>query len=112
MLLTSVQKIHWHCVMVVICSRGNSPRHSLHETRGSTASSHVGRYRDAVIFAATELEQTKKDISMSKKKKRANGVKYYWEEIKNCLIYNIGKQYLIIYKGLFFTQECMMGRMA
>lgn len=51
----SVQKTHWHCVMVVICSRGNSPRHSLHDTRGSTASSHVGRYRAVVIFTATEL---------------------------------------------------------
>lgn len=56
-LLTSVQKTHWHCVMVVICSRGNSPRHSLHETRGSTASSHVGRYRAVVIFTATELKK-------------------------------------------------------
>lgn len=54
-LLTSVQKTHWHCVMVVICSRGNSPRHSLHETRGSTASSQVGRYRAVVIFAAAKL---------------------------------------------------------
>lgn len=55
-LLTSVQKTHWHCVIVVICSRGNSPRHSLHETSGSTASSHVGRYRAVVIFTATELK--------------------------------------------------------
>lgn len=50
-ILTSVQKTHWHCVMVVICSRGNSPRHSLQETSGSRARSQVGRYR-AVVMAA------------------------------------------------------------
>lgn len=60
-LLTSVQKTHWHCVMVVICSRGNSPRHSLHETRGSTASSQVGRYRAVVIFTATELKHKEEE---------------------------------------------------
>lgn len=55
--LTSVQKTHWHCVIVVICSSGNSPRHSLQETKGSTASSHVGRYRAVVIFTTTELQR-------------------------------------------------------
>lgn len=60
--LTSVQKTHWHCVMVVICSRGNSPRHSLQETSGSTANSHVGRYRAVVIFTTTELRSPKEKL--------------------------------------------------
>lgn len=56
LLLTRVQKTHWHWVMVVICSKGNSPRHSLQDTSGSRAKSHVGRYLAVVMVPASELK--------------------------------------------------------
>lgn len=49
-----VQKMHWHWAMVVICSTGYSPRHSLQDTSGSRARSHVGRHR-AVVMAERSL---------------------------------------------------------
>lgn len=54
---TRVQKMHWHWAMVVICSTGYSPRHSLHDTRGSRARSHVGRYRAVVMAEQSEMRE-------------------------------------------------------
>lgn len=59
---TSVQKMHWHCVRVVICSTGNSPRHSLQDSSGSRARSHVGRYR-AVVMAAQSATREAQAVS-------------------------------------------------
>lgn len=42
--------------MVVICSKGNSPRHSLQDTSGSRAKSQVGRYLAVVMMPAAELK--------------------------------------------------------
>lgn len=54
---TRVQKMHWHWVMVVICSSGYSPRQSLHDTSGSRARSHVGRYRAVVMAEQSEMRE-------------------------------------------------------
>lgn len=51
---TRVQKTHWHWATVVICSSGYSPRHSLQDTSGSRARSHVGRCRVVVMAAQSE----------------------------------------------------------
>lgn len=49
-----MQKTHWHWATVVICSSGYSPRHSLQDTSGSRARSHVGRCRVVVMAAQSE----------------------------------------------------------
>lgn len=54
---TKVQKMHWHWAKVVICSSGYSPRHSLQDTRGSRARSHVGRYRAVVMAEQSETRE-------------------------------------------------------
>lgn len=57
--LTRVQKMHWHCAIVVICSTGYSPRQSLQDTNGSSTKSQVGLYL-AVVIAEQSEEQHKK----------------------------------------------------
>lgn len=55
---TRVQKMHWHWAMVVICSAGYSPRHSLQDSSGSRARSQVGRYLAVVIAEQSERRNT------------------------------------------------------
>ena len=50
--------MHWHWAMVVICSTGYSPRHSLQDTSGSRARSHVGRHRAVVMAERSETRST------------------------------------------------------
>lgn len=55
--LTRVQKMHWHCAIVVICSTGYSPRQSLQDTKGSSTKSQVGLYLAVVIAAQSETNK-------------------------------------------------------
>lgn len=59
--LTKVQKMHWHCAMVVICSTGYSPRQSLQDTNGSSTKSQVGLYLAVVIAEQSEKQHESKD---------------------------------------------------
>lgn len=61
---TRVQKMHWHWAMVVICSAGYSPRHSLQDTSGSRARSQVGRYLAVVIAEQSEMRDIHTQISL------------------------------------------------